>query len=115
MQGIYPKLAVRLPDGRLVGSIEQGVFYRSFRGSLHLLQRPVPALAIDTRVYDAYRPYFHELRWTDTETGRVYILSAPRFDALRWTLERGYGRQYAVALRYWHCVDPKQSQLALAL
>lgn len=108
-------MQVCLPNGKLIGEIREGIFYREFRASIHLLRRPVPALAMDAKVYARYRPHFHELRWADTETGCVYILSAPRFDALRWTLERGYGVQYAVALRYWAVHDPnaKQKQLAL--
>ncbi len=110
-------MRVYLPSGKPIGEIREGTFYRSFRGSLHLLQRPVPALAIDAKVYTRYRPYFHELLWRDSESGREFRISAKTFEQRAFTLERGFGKQLACPLRYWavHYPNAKQEQLALAL
>lgn len=49
----------------------------------------------------------------DTDTGRVCRTSATRFEHYRWELERGYGRQYAVALSRWTVENPNDPQLRL--
>ncbi len=115
---VYRKIEVRLPDGRAVGHIEGGTFYRTFHASRHLVRKPCPALAICEQTYRKYRPFFTELEWYDAETQRTYRISATTFEQRAFRLSRGYGEQYAVGLRYWAVHDPNappQGQLALAL
>lgn len=106
---------LRGADGKVYGSLVHRTLQKRVQGSKHLLRQP-PAIAIDARLYDAYRTRFDAIEVVDTETGRVYRLPAERFDALRFELERGYGRQYAVPLHSWQTDTPEPSeQLGLGL
>lgn len=105
---------LRGANGKVYGVIANRTLCKRVYGSKHILRKP-PAIAIDAPLYDAYRAQFDALAVEDMETGKVYRLSAKRFDALRWTLERGYGKQYAVALRFWSCDSPDSAQLRLSL
>lgn len=107
-------LFLRGAHGKVYGVIRNRTLHKRVWGSKHILRKP-PAIAIDALMYDAYRAEFDALAIEDMETGKVYRLSAKRFDALRWTLERGYGTQYAVALRWWSCESPQEPQLRLCL
>jgi hypothetical protein len=71
---------------------------------VHLLRKP-PAIALDARIYDRYRPHFDALEITDTETRA--------FERWRFVIERGYGRQYALELKRRHTNTLKGEQLLL--
>lgn len=105
---------LRGANGKVYGVIVNRTLCKRVWGSKHLLRKP-PAIAIDALLYDAYRSQFDAVAVEDMETGKVYRMSAKRFDSMRWILERGYGKQYAVALRYWSCESPEEPQLRLSL
>ena len=74
-------------QGKIRGVIENRILRKAICGSVHLLRKP-PAIALDARMYDRYRPHFDALEITDTETRA--------FERWRFVIERGYGRQYAL-------------------
>lgn len=80
-----------------------------------MLRKP-PALCIDARLYDAYRPLFDAIEYTDEDSGRVYRIDAAPFDKYRFVIQRGgYPPQYACPLRYWAVYDPNAPQEQLSL
>jgi hypothetical protein len=106
------RIEIRGAEGKLRGVIQNRTLIKEIRGSIHLLRKP-PAIAIDANMYNRWRPYFDTIEIRDTETGRVYRISAKHFDYWRWELERGYGKQYAVALSRWKVENPNDPQLRL--
>jgi len=97
-------LAVKLPNGKTIGRIEGNRFRKQIAGSRHMLQRP-PAIAIDAEAYEQQiRPKVEFLEVVDTETGTVYQVSVGRFDQLKKPIDRGWGRQYYLALPLWDVV-----------
>jgi len=112
-RGIVPqRLIIYGAQGKIRGIIENRVLRKEIRGRVHLLRKP-PAIALDARMYDRYRPYFDEIEITDADTGTVYRVAASYFDRRRFEIERGYGRQYVLELKRWHTNAPKGEQLLL--
>ena len=112
-RGIVPqRLIIYGAQGKVRGVIENRVLRKEIRGRVHLLRKP-PAIALDARMYDRYRPHFDEIEITDADTGTVYRASARYFDRFREVIERGYGRQYALELKRWHTNMPTGGQLLL--
>lgn len=100
-------------DGKVYGSLENGVLYKRIIGSRHLLRKP-PAIAIDAELYDAYRTKIQAIEVHDIETSTAYRLLRAEFEQYRWVLDRGYGKQYAVHISHWRkVVEPINGQLSL--
>ena len=97
--------AVVNQKGKMVGLVKDGVFVRSFR-SEHILQKP-PALAFDLvslRQIQALNVKI--LRLTNTESGEVYSVFLSTFLEHSFEFDRGFGKQRALPLQYWHCDPP---------
>ena len=103
------RLVIYGAQGKIRGIIENRVLRKAIRGSLHLLRKP-PAIALDARMYDRYRPYFDEIEITDADTGIVYRGAAGYFDRRRFEIERGFGKQSALGLKHWHTNAPVGGQ-----
>ena len=106
------RLVIYGAQGKVRGVIENRVLRKEICGRIHLLRKP-PAIALDARMYDRYRPHFDEIEITDADTGIVYRASARYFDRFREVIERGYGKQYALGLKHWHTNTPTGEQLLL--
>jgi hypothetical protein len=106
------RLIIYGAQGKVRGVIENRVLRKEICGRIHLLRKP-PAIALDARMYDRYRPYFDEIEITDADTGIVYRVAASYFDRRRFEIERGYGKQYALGLKRWHTNTPTGEQLLL--
>jgi hypothetical protein len=106
------RLIIYGAQGKVRGVIENRVLRKEICGRIHLLRKP-PAIALDARMYDRYRPYFDEIEITDADTGIVYRVAAGYFDRRRFEIERGYGKQYALGLKHWHTNAPVGGQLLL--
>ena len=102
--------------GRVVGYVEDGVFRKRLRGSVHFLRRP-PAIAFDiSSLHDAQDAGATRVEVTDAETGRVYV--ARIADVLRdgRRFNRGFGDQVYYLLTRWRAPDaPEQMALFDAL
>ncbi|CUU34462.1 MAG: hypothetical protein KatS3mg021_0070 [Fimbriimonadales bacterium] len=106
------RLLLQAPNGKGYGVIENRTLKKRVVGTKHFLRKP-PAIAIDAELFQRYRAEFDTIEVQDVETGAVYRLSAKHFDYWRWELERGYGKQYAVALSRWKVENPNDPQLRL--
>jgi hypothetical protein len=106
------RLIIYGAQGKVRGVIENRVLRKEICGRIHLLRKP-PAIALDARMYDRYRKHFDEIEISDADTGTVYRVSASYFERFRETIERGYGKQYALELKRWHTNAPVGEQLLL--
>lgn len=88
-------------DGRIIGNVENGVFTKRVRSTIHMLRKP-RAWAIDCKTYlGQVRPNAHTLRVEDRDTGTVYEVDVKVFDQYRGILTRDYAAQYFLTLRHW--------------
>ena len=99
-------------NGRVVGRVEDGVFRKRLRASVHFLKRP-PAIAFDvSTLFDAQNAGATRVEVTDVETGRVYVARID--DILRdgRRFNRGFGDQVYYLLTRWRAPDaPEQMSL----
>lgn len=94
---------VRSADGRVVGEVRGHVFYKTFKGSRHMLRKP-RAICNDVVVLEAAeRAGAREVQERDTETGRLYVASIQTIRAHGFIINRGHGEQLALCLNRWHC------------
>ena len=70
---------VRLPDGTVVGRLEDGAFIKAVVGSRHMLRTP-RAWAIDAELYDEIRPSIDRIVIEDKETNSRYYATREIFD-----------------------------------
>lgn len=104
-------MIVHSTDGRVIGSIDNGVFFKKVRGSIHRLNRP-PAWAIDSEAYDSkIRHSCRSIVVDDTESGTRYLVSVALFDDKKGYLNRGHGGQYYLVMKYWQVMSKEQSRL----
>ncbi len=99
--------------GRVVGQIDGTTFIKSVHASTHQLQRP-PAWAIDAVIFDTeIKPNCTQIRIKDQETGNQYHCSIDTFDQYKGKLDRGFGHQYFLPLKYWEIKENDNFQLRL--
>ncbi len=98
--------------GRVVGYVEDGVFRKRLRGSVHFLRRP-PAIAFDiSSLHDAQDAGATRVEVTDAETGRVYMASIDEILRDGRYLNRGHGQQVYLLMSRWRHPDaPEQLSL----
>jgi len=98
--------------GRTVGRVAGKVFYKSIRGSVHLLQKP-RAIAFDlSTLRDAQAAGAVSVQVTDTESGAVYRAGIDLVFRDGFRLNRGHGDQQALPLDRWNRADlPQQATL----
>ena len=92
--------------------LEGGVLSKAVQGSVHQLRRP-PAWAVQQEVWVVNQGAITELQITDTETGKVYRTSAENFRRYARLINRGYGYQFALELRFWRTQPEEATQPAL--
>lgn len=74
------------------------------KGSLHRLDSP-PAWAIQTNVVKAHQSV-ERFVIVDDENGWTYSASPHQLESYGFELERGYGQQTALTLKFWTLVKP---------
>ena len=101
---------VKSSDGKIIGSIEDGVFIKRVKQS-HMLQSP-PAWAIDCKAFwDHIRFQTEKIQVEETESGTIYEISTKVFDSRKVYMDRHFGAQYFVPLKYWHQIRKGQKAL----
>ena len=101
---------VHSTDGRLIGNIEDGVFFKHVK-SEHQLRKP-PAWATDADSFDKeVVPNCHRIVLINTDSGKRYATSVEVFIRHRIEFNRGYGRQYALPLRWWEELFQNQRRM----
>ena len=98
---------------KIIGRLEDGIFYKHVRGSCHMLLKP-RAWAIDAEAFDnEIKPNVTELVAIDKETGIEYHCPVEKFDRHKGELDRGFGRQYFLTLNHWEARGNGHHQLSL--
>jgi hypothetical protein len=86
--------------GQATASIVDGLLRKTI-GAQHLLARP-PALAFDAdHIEEAAAAGVTKVLVRNRDTGAVYRVSFETFRAKSFEIDRGFGRQRALALRHW--------------
>lgn len=100
-------------DGRVIGWLANGIFYKSVTGSQHMLRSP-RAWAIDANSFDRdIKPNATKIVVNDKETGIEYHTSVETFARNSFRFNRGFGTQYALPLQYFQTNDNRHEQLNL--
>jgi len=83
---------------------------KNIKGSRHILRSPL-AIAIDQSVI-AYAESMQGMRVvvTDTENGKQYIAPLSHFKHHGVKINRGFGNQIALPLKYWNTETNTQQQ-----
>ncbi len=104
---------VRTADGRkIIGNIENGTFTKSgIIGAIHMLHTP-RGWGIDAATYKKQvEPYCHTIVIPDTQSGITYKVSTGIFSKHKMFIDRGFGEQYVLPIRYWQTIPPRQKAL----
>lgn len=106
------KQAVRAGNGRVVGEVRKGVFHKTVCASRHLLRKP-EGWASDIFVLDQLEALGVEwIQLDDAETRKVYRARVDDFRLHGIPLDRGFGPQLVLPIRYWKTTQPGQPQYA---
>lgn len=94
-------------DGKVIGTLEGGVFTKRVR-NLHQLHTP-PAWAVDARAYrENLVGNCHTIVVDNIESGLRYTVSLKIFEQRKGFLSRGYGDQYFLPLKFWQVTSAAQ-------
>jgi hypothetical protein len=96
-------------DGKVGGLFypANGFWVKKIKGSVHILRRP-HAIAVDAEIYAAVKDRLKRLVIIDTGKSHeaqkpggdgLYVIDAPDFEKKKWLIQRGYGDQYACAVK----------------
>ena len=100
--------------GKIVGKVEDGIFQKKVKGSIHFLHIP-PAIAFDiSSLEQAELAGAILVKVVDKETGKKYRAYLSTIWNKGFKLSRGYGEQIALSLSMW-CIgdEPLNEQLSL--
>lgn len=105
------KQTVLAGNGRVVGAVRKGVFHKKVCASRHLLRKP-EGWASDIFVLDQLEALGVEQIWlTDRESGKRYNATVGDFRRHGIPLDRGFGPQLVLPLRFWRTTQPGQAQV----
>lgn len=106
------KQIIRLPDGRIIGAVENGVFSKRVNASKHFLRKP-PAIAIDAEILAQLQGLGVErVLVQDTDSGCTFEAALSAFEQRGIRISRGYGEQVALPLHLWQRNCPTESPAA---
>ena len=89
-------------DGKQVGSVSGGIFYKTIHGSRHILRFPRPSIALDLKsIEQAELLEANTVKITDSETSVTYTATLAHIRAAGFELDRGCGKQIALPLDGW--------------
>lgn len=102
--------------GRVVAELRGEVLTKRVRGSVHMLQHPRRAWAIDQGVLvEAEQRGARVVEVLDTETGTTYRAAIALFHSRGFTVSRGYGEQRGLALEHWATGDAMRPPEAVSV
>ena len=100
----YPTTDTSFPiyvNGRVVGHVANGIFYKAIKGSKHLLRSP-RAIAFDvSSLTDAQAAGATQVQVTDTETSTVYRALITLIIEKGRRFNRRFGDQIFLTLDHW--------------
>jgi hypothetical protein len=112
------KQPVYRSDGKVVGYTERKTLYKTVRGEKHMLQRP-RGWAWDTEIIEeADRRGVSRVEIYDCVNQKTYIASIKDFWVYGVCINRGFGNQICLPIKWWEIVlpgKPPAKQLAFEL
>lgn len=100
---------VRVED-KVIGQVDNGVFIKCVQGSIHMIHTP-KAWCVDMSAWEQIKDLMHTVRIVDTDTGHIYEITADDFCRVAKVMNRGFGNQYMVLMKYWRRSDNQQGLL----
>ena len=103
LSGKYPKSYYTLirAGGKIVGKVQDGVFFKRLIGSLHFLRIP-PGIANDiASLKQAENAGAQIVQVTDIETETIYRAAISTIWARGFPVNRGYGPQIGLVFSDW--------------
>ena len=98
-------------DGRIIGYIEGGIFFKPVIPEIHRLRKP-PGWATDADSFDKeVVPNCHTITLIDEQNKKSYSASVEVFQAHKIELNRGFGRQYALTTKWWRETSAMQKSM----
>lgn len=101
---------IRRADGRVVGYVANGVFFKRLRGSKHMLRKP-PAWAFDnTTLNQALAAGAVEIRIYDIETGMRYMATMKQMKShgVKMPPRSGHGHQTYLYIKAWRTTAKRE-------
>lgn len=89
-----------MKDLNRVYSLKGNVLFKTARESIHFLRKP-PAIAIDLEIFNSKKDLIEYVQVYEKENGFYYTARKIDFIKFGIYLDRGYGRQIALPLKYW--------------
>lgn len=87
-------------NGKVIGRVDNGTFHKSI-ATKHMLRTP-KALCFDrSTLKDAAAAGATSVRVWNFETSTAYTVSMQRIHSEGFSVQRGYGNQWALALEKW--------------
>ena len=95
-------MIVKTTDNKVIGTLDNGIFTKTVKGSVHKLLSP-PAWAVDSYVFDhVLRGRCNLIVVTDIEDhGKKYSVLFKIFDANKKETNRKFGKQYFLTMDWW--------------
>ncbi len=81
-------------------------------GPLHMLAEP-RGWAVQASVFDYHKDEILAIGIDDTRSGIHYEITKDAFQRVCFSVDRGFGIQLVVALKYWHLSSATTKQLQL--
>jgi hypothetical protein len=105
---------IKLQDGRRIGYLFYGCFYKIVKISKHFLRTP-PAIAIDEEVFSKTIVYrCNTIVILEREAEEIYEVPVSVFSEHCFGINRGYGTQLALPLKWWATNGNGVHQLSFA-
>ncbi len=97
---------------QIVGTVEDGVFFKRIHGSRHFLRKP-KAISFDTdTIKQAQAAGAQHVEILDLEDGKLYRATILLILEKGIRLNRGFGDQIALPLSYWNVEQTNQIESA---
>lgn len=102
------KARLYLPTGQVAGEVIGDTLVKIVRSSIHMLRKPLAwamdtALLVQAGAIGAIRVQLH-----DRDTGDIYYAPLDAFWIHGVGINRGYGDQIALPLKYWRVETPSE-------
>lgn len=97
----HRKIPVCRADGKVVGDVRGDTFYKTLSASRHFLRMP-PSIGFDMDTLNAAeRNGARIVQVTDKDSGKIYRALIYTIRRRGFTVNRGYGLQLALRLKFW--------------
>ena len=91
---------------KVVGYVEDGIFFKSVQGSKHFLRKP-PAICFDVSTLNTARSsWATQVRVYDKESGLVYVAPLENIERYGFKFNRGFGNQIGLVMEQWETEEP---------